>query len=129
LTPEEEVEAAVRAYYAELTRAARTNDTTVLKTLTTSGCPCYRPVRVINRGAERGEHTPDATWTVRSVRVHDATENSAQAEVRYTVSAYEVLDEAGKRLGRVDAQESHLDLSLVRGPNGWVIGNVFDLEG
>jgi hypothetical protein len=48
-TPEQEIEAAVRAYYAELQRAAQTNDTSVLKTMSTKGCPCYRPVRVIDR--------------------------------------------------------------------------------
>jgi hypothetical protein len=128
-TPEEQVEAAVRAYYAELTRAAQTNDTTVLKTMTTKGCPCYRPVRVIERGAARGQITPDAEWTITSLNVHDIEDDLAVAEVEYRVTAYDVLDGDGKVLGRVNAQTSHYDLSLAKGPRGWVIGNVFDLEG
>src|SRR5215203_2157406 len=49
-TPEEEVEAAVRAYYAELTRAAQTNETEQLRAMVTRRCPCYRPIRVIESG-------------------------------------------------------------------------------
>jgi hypothetical protein len=128
-TPEEQVEAAVRAYYAELTRAAQTNDTSVLKTMTTKGCPCYRPVKVIDRGAERGQITPEAEWTITSLDVHEIEGDLAVAEVEYQVSAYDVLDQKGNLLGRVEAQTSHYDLSLSKGPNGWVIGNVFDLEG
>lgn len=128
-TPEEEVEAAVRAYYAELTRAAQTNDTTDLKTMVTRGCPCYRPIRVIDDGAAQGQITPDAVWTIRSLRIHDIEGDTALADVRYDVSAYEVEDADGRVLGRVAAQSSHYDLSLVRGPSGWVIGNLFNLEG
>ena len=57
-TPEEEVEAAVRAYYAELTRAAQTNDATVLEDADDYGCPCYRAVKVIKRNEREGETTP-----------------------------------------------------------------------
>jgi hypothetical protein len=128
-TVEDEVESAVRAYYAELTRAAQTNDTRKLRTMTTRGCPCFRPVRVIDRDAQRGISTPDARWTVDTVRVRDTAENSAEAEVRYRVSAYDVLNRTGRRVGHIDAQRSHLSLSLVKGADGWIIGNVFNLEG
>lgn len=128
-TVEEQVEAAVRAYYAELTRAAQTNDTTRLKTMVTRGCPCYRPVRVIERGARRGESTPDARWTIRTLRVHDIVGETALVEVRYDVSAYDVVDRSGKVLAHIGKQTSHFDLSLVKGDRGWVIGNLMDLEG
>ncbi|HEU4911516.1 MAG TPA: hypothetical protein VFV76_06430, partial [Actinomycetes bacterium] len=59
-TPEEQVEAAVRAYYAELTRAAQTNDTSRLRTMTTKGCPCYRAVKVIENNEAKGRTTPAA---------------------------------------------------------------------
>ena len=128
LTPEQEVEAAVRAYYAELTRAAQTNDTSKLKTMVSTGCPCYEPIRTIERGARRGEITPDAVWTIRLLRVHDVTSGSALAEVKYDVSSYEVLDESGEVLGEVKGQTSHYDLSLVKLPRGWIIGNLIDLD-
>jgi len=127
-TVEQEVEAAVRAYYAELTRAAQTNDTTLLKTMSTKGCPCYRPVRVIERGMARGEITPNAEWTITSLKVHDIEDGLALAEVRYNVSAYDVVDESGELVAQVKAQSSHYDLSMVRTDRRWIVGNVFDLE-
>lgn len=48
-TIEEEVEAAVCAYFAELNRASETNDTTRLKTLSSRNCPCYRTVALSTR--------------------------------------------------------------------------------
>ncbi|HEU4911651.1 MAG TPA: hypothetical protein VFV76_07120, partial [Actinomycetes bacterium] len=89
----------------------------------------YRPIKVIDNGAARGETAPDAKWTVTSVRVHDVEGATASADVRYRVSAYDVIDQSGEVLGRVEAQQSHYDLSLVRGSDGWVIGNLFNLEG
>jgi hypothetical protein len=128
-TPEQEVEAAVRAYYAELTRAAQTNDTSRLKQMIHRNCPCYRAVRVIEQGARRGESTPDAEWRLESVDIHDLLGRSAGAEVRYAVTAYDVINKAKKTVDHVDSKTSHLDLSLVKGSHSWVVTNVFDLEG
>jgi len=72
-TIEEEVEAFVRDYYAELTRAARTGDASRLRTMTTKGCPCYRAARVIERGAQQGERAVGIEWKIQSLRVHDLT--------------------------------------------------------
>jgi hypothetical protein len=128
-SPAQQVEAAVRAYYAELTHAAQTNDTSVLKTLTTKGCPCYRPVRVINAGDKRGETTPDAVWTIDALRVHDIEDSTASAEVKYHVSAYDVI-KAGHVVDHIGAEHNHYDLSLVmQSTRSWIIANVFDLEG
>jgi hypothetical protein len=127
-TPEEQVEAAVRAYYSELTRAAQTNDTQELRQMVTRACPCYRPIRVIESGAKRGEITPDAEWTVTRLRIHDLEPGTALAEVEYEVSAYDVLDESGDVLGHVAAQRSHFDLSLVKSGSEWVISNLVNLE-
>ena len=128
-TPEEEVEAAVRAYYAELTRAAQTNDVSALKELMTKGCPCYRAVRVISENERQGETTPDAHFRLTSLRVHDLEGDTALAEVRTQDPAYEVIDEGGEVVDRVSSQETHLDLSLVRVEDGrWIIGNWFNLD-
>ena len=124
---EEEVEAAVRAYYAELTRAAQTNETTKLKRMVTKGCPCFRPVKVIERASRRGEKTPDAAWTIRSLRVHDVGPTNARAEVKYSVTAYDVVDPSGEVIATVGAQSSHFDLSLIADSDRWVIDNVIDM--
>lgn len=129
-TPEAQIEAAVRAYYAELTRAAQTNDTSKLKKMTSRACPCYRPVTVIEAGAKRGETTPEASWSVQSLRVHDLQGRSAVAEVKYGVTGYDVLDKDGDVIGSVPARKNHYDLSVVETSDGqWIIANVFDLAG
>ncbi len=128
LTVEQEVEAAVRAYYAELTRAAQTNDPSALRALTTKVCPCYRPVRVISRNAKRGLTTPEAAFSVSSIRVHDLEGRSALAEVRTSDSAYKVLDREGAVVGEVPAREHFLDLTLVEEVDDrWIVVNEFDL--
>ncbi len=109
----------MRAYYAELTRAAQTNDTSILKTMSTKGCPCYRAVRVIDRGAAQGEITPDAAWTIKSLQVHDVEGNLALAKVKYAVTGYTVEDETGQVVARIGPQSSLYDLSLVKTSSGW----------
>ena len=128
-TPEAQIEAAVRAYYAELTRAAQTNDTSQLATMVTRGCPCHGAVRAINRAKSAGRTTPDAAWSVDSVRVHDIDGETGLADVEYTVSAYDVLNAKGKIIADYPEEKSRVDLSLVASDGKWIIGNLFDLEG
>jgi hypothetical protein len=125
---EEQVEAAVRAYYAELNRALQTNDVAKLKTLVDKNCPCYNAVQVIERNAMERERTPDAAFSLRSVRVHDVAGKTAAAEVKYSVSAYDVLDANDRVVTHIKKQSSHFDLSLVHTDSGWVLANLFDLE-
>ena len=128
-TPEAQIEAAVRAYYAELTKAAQTNDTSKLAPMVTPGCPCYGAVRGINKARAAGRTTPDASWTINSLRVHDVENGTGLAEVEYTVSSYEVLNAKGNVVADYPETQSHVDLSLVQNDQAWIIGNLFDLEG
>ena len=129
-TPEQEIEAAVRAYYAELQRAARTNDTSELRGLTTRQCPCFRPVQVIEGNRKKGRTTPDATFGVTRVRVHNLEGRSAIVEVATSDAAYDVMDSSGTVIGRVSARNHLLDLTVVRDDDGrWIIVNEFDLRG
>lgn len=129
-TPEDEVEAAVRAYYAELTRAAQTNDTSELRAMTTTVCPCYRPVRVIERNQAMGRRTPDASFQLAKVRIHDLEGRSALAEVKTIEEAYKVLGESNRVVGRVPARRHLLDLTLVQDDTErWIIANEFNLGG
>ena len=129
-TVEQEVETAVRAYYAELTRAVQTNDTSVLKTLSTKSCPCNRPIRVIEANERKDWSSPDATFEVASVRVHDLEDRLALAEVRTDEAAYEVVGADDAVVGRVPARKHFLDLTLVKdGSSRWLINNEFNLGG
>jgi len=125
----QQVEAAVRTYYAELTEAAQTLETSELKTLVDRNCPCYGSAESIDETAALGHTTPDAAWTVRRVKVHDVFGKTAAAEVHYDVSEYEVLDSTGERIRRFPARASHLDLSFVLDGETWILANVFNLGG
>jgi hypothetical protein len=126
---EDQVEAAVRAYYAELTKAAQTLETTDLKALVDKNCPCYGSAQSIDETARRGQTTPEAEWKVRRVQVHDLIGKTAAAEVTYDVSAYEVLNSAGESVRRFPARKGHVDLSLVLNSESWILTNVFNLAG
>lgn len=127
-TIEEEVEAAVRAYFAELTRAAQAGDPDRLRGLTAKSCPCYNATRVIMRASQMGGRLDGAEWNVRQIRVHDIAGDTAQAEVKYDVTPYKVVDGSGKILASIKAESSHRDYSVIKGHNGWIITNVVDLE-
>jgi hypothetical protein len=110
-TPEAQIEAAVRAYYAELTRAAQTNDTSKLTPMVTPGCPCFRTVRGINQARAAGRTTPDVSWTIDSLHVHDVEKGTGHADVEYTVSAYEELNAKAKVVADYPQSQSQVDLS------------------
>jgi hypothetical protein len=130
VTPvDQQIAAAVRAYYAELTHAAQTNDTSKLKTMLMKSCPCFNAVRILDHNNQIGRSTPDAAFSLRSVKVHDITGKAAAAEVRYDVSGYDVLTRNGTVKSHIKAQSSHLDLSLIDVDQAWQVANIFDLEG
>jgi hypothetical protein len=125
----QQVENAVRAYYAELTRAAQTNDTSTLRTMLMKSCPCHNAVRILDHNTKVGRTTPDASFSLQSVKIHDITGMAASAEVRYSVSGYDVLGRDGTVKAHVSPQSSHLDLSLLEVGDAWLVANTFDLEG
>lgn len=128
-TPEAQIEAAVRAFYAEITRAAATNDPSRLSTMTTDGCPCAVYARGIAKFKKEGKRAVGARWTVKSVRVREVTSEVGQAEVVYVVSAYTVLNSRGELVERFPARQFHLDVSLIKEEHSWIIGNTFGLKG
>ena len=111
---EQQVEAAVRAYYAELTRAAQTKDTSRLKTMSRTGCPCSGSVRSIDKTRKIGHKIPDAAWTVESSKVHDVIAHSAGARSGIDVAGLRRLRSCGKvRVTSVAQREMHVDLHLI----------------
>jgi hypothetical protein len=131
VTPvDQQIEAAVRAYYAEIVRAARTDDTSTLQTMVAKSCPCYRTVNVIDKNRRQGEQTPKLAIDLQMVTVHDVVAGSGSAEVKTVDSAYDVLDGSGKFVEHIASARTHLDLSLVRTASGaWIVANFFNLEG
>lgn len=129
LTPEEEVEQFVRDYYAELNRAARTHDVSKLKTMSTKGCPCYKYVRNLRAAEKAGYVTPDIEWRIAKLTVRDVTNVDAVVGVLEELHPYDVLDSDGDVVRRFRLRRANLDYSLIKGANGWFIGNVIDLGG
>jgi hypothetical protein len=125
---EQQVEAAVRAYYAELTRAIRSGDADTLATLSAKTCPCWGSVQGIRKLASKGQRSPKAQIVLRAVKVHDVIARSAGAEVTYHVSSYDLVDSKGAVVTKVPARSDHIDLSLISMQGRWVLTNVFDLE-
>jgi hypothetical protein len=124
---EQQVEDAVRAYYAELVRATQTNDTARLALLVSRGCPCYRSVEIIQDNRRRGRSGPGAAITVERVRAHDVISHTAGALVVFRAAAYDLVDRQGKVVGHVHAKSYRVDLSFVSTDEMWILNNVFNL--
>ena len=118
LTPEQQVEAAVRAYYAEVNRALSSGQTTQLAMLSHPQCSCRRLVTYISEkwegGALRG-----ARYELKLVKAHPPLGGVLSALVSYSVSAYDVLDRSGRVIEQVEGVEfSQKDVSLQRNAAG-----------
>ncbi|MGZ4593026.1 MAG: hypothetical protein ACXV3C_04120 [Actinomycetes bacterium] len=124
---EAQVEAAVRAYYAELTRAVRTSDSRGLKDLMSKGCPCYQSVHIVDDNKRRGRSGPGANIDVKSVKIHDVIAQSAGAVVAYRVRAYDLVDNGGRSVLHIKARDYRVDLSFIAKDEEWILTNSFNL--
>lgn len=128
-SPAAEAEAAVRAYYAEINRAASTGQVTELERRIKPECSCARLVRYIEQkwaaGSLRG-----AVFTVQKAEARTATDSSAQVIISYSVTRYQVLDRAGKVTETVAAVPStSAEVRLAREETRWVVTEVLGLGG
>jgi len=124
---EQQVEVAVRAYYAELTRATQTNDTTKLSLLLSKGCPCYKSVKIIQDNRRRGRSGPDADISVENIEPHDVIGHTAAAIVEIRAATYDLVDTKGNVVSHVRARTYRLDLSFVSTNDAWILHNIFNL--
>lgn len=124
---EQQVEAAVRAYYAELVRAKQTNDTAKLTLLVSKACPCYRSVGIIQDNRRRGRSGPDAQIKVEDVNTHDVIGDTAGAVVAFRAAGYNLVDRKGHVVSRIRARSYKVDLSFVSTNGAWILHNVFNL--
>jgi hypothetical protein len=128
-TPEQQIEAAVRAYYAELLKGVQTSDASGLRPLVTKSCPCFSAVKTLDENRAKGLSGPDAELTLASVEVHDVEKKLAGAKVDYSVGAYGLVNSNGDIVQQIKARHDVLDLTLVLAPGGsWRIANVANLD-
>lgn len=120
-TPADDVEAAVRAYFATLAAAGRTGNTTALKRLVDSGCSCRDQVAYIDREAAAG-HRITTTYSVESVRAHDVTAAGGSATVTFSSPASAVVDAHGHTI-RSLAALSHVGMEITfrRRGDAWTV--------
>jgi hypothetical protein len=128
-TPEEQVEATMRAYFAEFNEAFKTGDVSDLRGYSTSGCPCRDSADRIEETVAEGGRFEGVHYEVRSIEVHDLEGQTALAEVIAEVPPYKIYDGAGKVSEDSKGGRLHTDYSLVQQDSGeWIIGNSMDLE-
>ena len=128
-TPEEQVEATMRAYFAEFNEAFKTGDVSELRDFSTSGCPCRDSADRIEKTVAGGGRYEGVQYDVRSIEVHDIEGQTALVEVIAKVPPYKIYDGAGKITEDSEGGRLHTDYSLVQQGSGeWIIGNSMDLE-
>jgi hypothetical protein len=130
VTPvEQQIEAAVRAYYAELGHAIQTGATSKLNTMMLKSCPCHGSVTSIDRLAAKNQRAPGAQIDIIRLHVHDVIAQSSGADVSYNVSAYDLVGADGTLQSHIRARRDHVDLSLILSSDHWLVANVFNLGG
>jgi hypothetical protein len=127
-TPEAQIEATMRAYFAAANEMFKTGNVAEIRSFSTDGCSCRQITRRVERVVrEGGEYRGTAYLDVR-IRVHDVDAATGVAEVTATVPPYTVVSASGKVLEDSRGGTLHTDYSLVRQEDGkWIIGDAFDL--
>ena len=128
-TPEQQIEAAVRAYYAALLLGVQTGQASDLKKLVTKTCPCFAAVETIEENQANGRSGPEARLTIQKLTLHNVEAGLAGASVVYDVNGYDLVDKSGDVVSTIKPRHDAVDLTLVRHPSGnWVVSNVTDLS-
>jgi hypothetical protein len=128
-TPEEQIEATMRAYFAAFNEAFKTGDVSHLTAFSVDGCPCRDSAERIERTHQSGGRYEGAAYKIESIKVHDIAGRSALAEVIATVGPYKIYNGDGEVTEDSQGGRLHTDYSLVQQESGnWVIGNSLDLE-
>jgi hypothetical protein len=119
--PRAEVEAFVRAYYAEVNRALVSGRTENLARYSTSDCSCRRLIAYIDSKFAGGKTLRNARFELSGFEVIDVT--SQRADVGFVISApaYEVLDGAGRVVERIDSNSAEEVMTLLKRDQSWVV--------
>lgn len=124
-TLEEQVLAAVTAYYAEVDRAGTTGRITTLESLTLPTCDCRKLARGIATTYAAGTKIAGAVHTVLDPRVATLSLPAAVVTARLRVSAYELVMKDGSRKQEA-ADEFPIEVRLAVKDGRWLIIAVED---
>ncbi|MBA2768352.1 MAG: hypothetical protein H0U35_04335 [Sporichthyaceae bacterium] len=127
-TPEEEIRAAMVAYFEAANEMFRTGDVRELRSLSTDGCPCRKITRSVERIALEGGRYNGTRYDVKKIRVHDIEGETGLAEVIAVVPPYRVIGGDGSIVEDSPGGRLHTDFSLFREGEQWIVGNALNLE-
>ncbi|MDQ1626197.1 MAG: hypothetical protein QOJ49_1695 [Actinomycetota bacterium] len=127
-TPEQQVEATMRAYVVAANRMFTTGQVDELRTFSISSCPCRKITNSVERVVAGGGRYEGARYDLKTVNVHDVVGLTAGAEVNASVPPYRVLDGAGAVKEDSPGGSLHDDFSLVKQGNRWIITNAVNLN-
>ncbi len=126
-SPRQEVEAAVRRYFAVLAEAGQSGDVSALDPLLGDKCTCREQVNYIKSEAAKGNRIT-TEYTVDAVRADDVSGSAAVVTATFSAPASAVVDSKGKVVRRLDAlKRIGVEMGLRRVGERWVIERVVRL--
>jgi hypothetical protein len=119
-------EAFARYYYATLSRAFSTGETTALRTLATSGCQtCARFANSIDASTRSGQRFAGGQITVRAAAAVKRDASLSDVTLRYDSAPLRLLSADGAELRQRAAQLGvTVEMQLRAGRNGWLVDDI-----
>ena len=128
-SPAQQIEAAARAYYAELTRAGESGDAAKLRTMIDPKCGCAKSLDYLASEARQG-HRFTTKYRVEAVKTHDVTADAGFATVTLSYAKSAVVDRSGKVVRSLPGEtNAGRDLGFKREGDRWVLTQLVLLGG
>ncbi|MDX6224928.1 MAG: hypothetical protein QOE64_1304 [Frankiales bacterium] len=122
LTPDQQVLAAVRAYYAAVNHAAATSDTAGVLATTLPACTCRSLVSYINGLRAKGQGLRNARDEVAEMHVMQVTKDFAVVSVMYFSPAHQVVDlKSGKVLESFPSKQFQAQVTVKAVTSAWLV--------
>ena len=115
------VRATARAFIDDFNIALATGDTTKIEALTSPTCGCRQLVNTIKHHAAKAERYDGVAFTLKSIDVTFLAAG-ASGEVKYSISAGQVLDAAGTAVDSfTPTPDGDADLFIVSANGRWTV--------
>jgi hypothetical protein len=128
-TPAQQIATAARTYYAALTQAGATGDTSRLRALVTPTCDCKQGIDYIDQEHRAGHHFT-TNYRVDKVQTHDVATAAGSATVTVTYAPSKVVDSRGRTVRAIPGETAAgRDLVFRREGGRWLVTRVVLLGG
>jgi len=122
----QDIEAGVRAtaqeFFDDFNTAFATGDVARLESITAPQCGCQSLIRTVNDTYAKGQRFQGVIFTLRSISVVSFVAAGATADIRYSISAGQVLDSAGHQVNTADPfPNGHSALFVLRVGGKWIV--------